>query len=457
MNRTEIRFWRGQEGMGILIEIICGKDRVLLDFGAPFEPLDNIYDGTIRPRSVNKVKDALLLKKILPIPGIYDLTDLQGYPLQSFQETTVSTAVFISHLHLDHMSEIDKFSKQIPVYIHSDGIKLYKALNDLENRSDERLLVSFDYHETIEVGSIIVTPFFSDHPCPGSAGFLIRTEDVLIYYSGDLRFHGLNQVKAFKEMDQLSDKQIDLLIVDATTVSPAEFHLDPDKYRSPARDLPEGCISENDIYNDIIRQLRLNRRLGIFNQYIRDVDMMVNMIAVAKILKRTIVFEPEYAYVLKKVRNLTVPIFLFKTEDEKIMRSLSGNPVVSASDIKDNPSGWLLQNSYPHIITLSDLEGIEADYFHLFGEPLTEKEKQYQIMREILEKLGFRFHSYMNLYSFSHSYPSQLAYMIEKINAKSVVAVHSKKPENLNPVNSTQFFPDPEKRYHLTDGRLEES
>lgn len=457
MNKTKIRFWRGQKGMGILISITNGLDRIILDFGAPFEPLNNIYDGVIRPRFVNRVKDGLLLKKILPLPGIYDLADLKDLPVLSYQECDLNTAVFISHLHLDHMSEIDKLSEEIPVYIHTDGIELYHALNHLEKKTADNLLIPFDYHEEIKIGNITVIPFFSDHPCPGSAGFLIRCEDTTIFYSGDIRFHGLNHEKAFTEIEKVAEEKIDLLIVDATTVSPQEFYLDPSVYSEPSKEIPQGCLSEYDIYNDIISTLTLKRHLGIFNQYIRDVDMMVRMMAVAKKLNRTIVFEPDFAYVLKKVRKLTVPIRLYGNEDPQIMSELRNNPVVNARLIKDTPSSWLLQNSYPEIMGLGDFEGIRGDYYHLFGEPLVPEEDDYQLMLKILEKLDFSFHSYANLYSFSHSYPNQLAYVIKTINASSVVAVHSKKPENLNPVNSIQFFPDEEKEYVISDGLLSES
>ena len=75
-------------------------------------------------------------------------------------------------------------------------------------------------------------------------------------------------------------------------------------------------------------------------------------------------------------------------------------------------------------------------------------------MGNVVAKLGWQFRSYTNLYSVSHTYPEHLRKFIEKINAESVIAVHSSKPENLDPVSSTQFFPEEGREYLLENGQL---
>ena len=75
-------------------------------------------------------------------------------------------------------------------------------------------------------------------------------------------------------------------------------------------------------------------------------------------------------------------------------------------------------------------------------------------MLNVIKKLKWEFSSYTNLYSFSHAYPEHLRNMVEKINAKTVVAVHSRNPEKLDPVNSIQFFPTEGCEYILQDGIL---
>ena len=132
MNNTEIRVYRGTQGMGVIIEITYGMDRIIMDFGAPFTPLNDLYDSQIRIREDHRVKDAILSGRIPAISGVFPKQDLQDLTLTSFEECPYHTAIFISHLHLDHMSEIDKIATDIPVYMHKEALKLKEVLENTE-------------------------------------------------------------------------------------------------------------------------------------------------------------------------------------------------------------------------------------------------------------------------------------------------------------------------------------
>ncbi len=444
MNKTMVRFYRGTHGMGIVISVTNGTDRVIFDFGAPFTPLAQVYDGTLLPRNVNRVKDAILLERIPAVEGVFSRKDLQDLPVISYEESSLNTAVMICHLHLDHMSEIDKIAPEIPVYIHEEGLKLLNALQEVNEEKAYRSYSSFRYHETFKVGQISVTPYFSDHPCPGSAGFLIETSDSTIYYSGDIRFHGLDSKKALAELDVLAQKHIDLLIVDATTTSPSEFTGE--------------IITEQDIYDDIYDHLNCSASLGIFNQYNRDIAMMQHMNDLGKRLDRTVVWEPEYAYILKRMTGIKVPVYWIDSQHipECLANMKNDHEVISVKDIRNHPEKYLIQNSYGNILSLSDFDGLPGEYFHLFGEPLVKGQKDYQIMVNVVNKLNWKFNTYTNLYSFSHRYPEHLRNLVDKINAVTVVAVHSRHPENLDPVRSIHFFPEENTDYILENGILKQ-
>ena len=444
MNKTKVRFYRGTHGMGIVISVTCGKDRVIFDFGAPFTPLAQVYDGTLLPRNVNRVKDAILLERIPPVEGVFSRKDLQGLPVISYEESNLNTAVLICHLHLDHMSEIDKIAPEIPVYIHEDGIQLLKALQEVSEETVYRSYSPFCYHETFKVGQISVTPYFSDHPCPGSAGFLIETPDSTVYYSGDIRFHGLDSEKALAELEILAQKHIDLLIVDSTTTSPSEFTGE--------------IITEQDIYDDIYAHLKDSEDLGVFNQYNRDVAMMQHMNDLGERLNRTVVWEPEYAYILNKMTGAKVPIYWIDSQHipECLQNMKDDYQTIPSKEIRNHPEKYLIQNSYANILTLSDFDGLKGQYFHLFGEPLVKGQKDYQIMVNVVNKLNWQFNTYTNLYSFSHRYPEHLRNLIDTINAVTVVAVHSRHPENLDPVRSIHFFPEENTDYILENGLLKQ-
>ena len=459
MSNTYLNVYRGTHGMGVVISIRYQKDRVIFDFGAPFSPLSEIYDGEVKPRIQNRVKDALLLGRIPAIPGVFSRKDLCGLSILPQEDSDLNTAVFISHLHLDHMSEIDKIAPDIPVYIHSEGLKMQELIDKMENNTIYRSYSPFEYERPITIGQITVTPYFSDHPCAGAASFLIETPDQTIVYSGDIRYHGNQREKAFQVMEDLGkSKDIDLLLIDSTCTSPLEFDRDGDfqKFSVPSKDYLFDSISEQDIYDDVYRSLKDFDGLGIFNQYPRDVNMLRSMHHLGEKLGRTTVFEPYYANILYNLTgirpNVIFPAIQNAPEYFDTVKQFTN--IILIDEIQKAPEKFLLQNSYQNITSLIDLDSIPGVYFHLLGEPLVKDTKEYKIMLNIINKLYWKFSTYINLYSFSHSYPNHLSYVIEKLNPKYVVAVHSKNPEKLNPVNSTQLFPEEGIEYRLDDGNI---
>ena len=148
------------------------------------------------------------------IDFLYSKKSLDDINLKPAEDNPYQTAIFISHCHKDHMSEIDKVATSIPVYLHTSALKLKQTLEAIQEEPYFRKYSNFEYNKKITVGEIEVTPYFADHTCIGSAGFLIQTEDNTIVYSGDIRFHGLEAEKAWQAVQQISEYDIDLLIVD---------------------------------------------------------------------------------------------------------------------------------------------------------------------------------------------------------------------------------------------------
>ena len=457
--KTKINFVRGLHGMGVVVMITYNKSRVIFDFGAPFEPLTQIYDGTILTRNKKRVKDALLLNKAPMIDYVYSKKSLDDIGLKPAEDNPFETAIFISHCHKDHMSEIDKVDPSIPIYFHHLGLKLKQTLETIKEEPSYREYSGFQYNEKIQVGEIEVTAFFSDHTCIGSASFLIKTPDCTIIYSGDIRFHGLEAEKAWYTVEQICKNKIDLLIVDSTTTSSSEFVYFENELKAlnlPSKEILKGMITEQKIYDDIKKQLKNHLGIAVFNLYHRDVRMLENMINIGQECNRTTVFEPHTAYIINELLDRSVNVIF----PDNILtfgfykKVKENNHIISKEDILENPNNYFIQNTYKNILELIDYDGIKGVYFHLFGEPLVKEQQHYQIMKAIIDKLNWSFFSYINLYSFSHAYPNHLAYYIQKLNPTAVVAVHSKSPESLNPVNAKHYLPKENVEYYLIDGQL---
>lgn len=457
--KTKVNFVRGLHGMGVIIMITHNKSRVIFDFGAPFEPATQIYDGTVLVRHKNRVKDSLLLNSAPMIDYIYSKKSLDDINLKPVEESPYQTAIFISHCHKDHMSEIDKVDPSIDVFLHHSGLKLKQILEEIKEDTYYRDYSGFQYNQKYTIGEIEVTPFFADHTCIGSAGFLIETKDCTIVYSGDIRFHGLQAKKAWQEVEKISAKKIDLLIVDSTTTSSSEFSYNKNEINMlniPSKEILNKMLTEQNIYDDVKKQLKDHQGIAVFNLYHRDIRMLDNIINISYENSRKAVFEPHTAYIINELLGVSVNVMFPDNNQyfdfyEKVKNK---NTIIDKKDILENPNNYFIQNSYKNILELTDYDGIKGIYFHLFGEPLLKGQKHYQIMKNVIDKLNWNFFSYINLFSFSHAYPNHLAYYIQKLNPAAVVAVHSKSPEALNPVNAKHYLPKENVDYYLIDGQL---
>ena len=463
--KTLVKFYEGLKGSGVVVSVSYQQSRVIFDFGSPFLPETQVYDGVVHPREKNWVKDAIRLGKIPAIDGVFAQKDIQGLQLIPAENSELTTAILISHLHLDHMSQIGMVHPRIPVYIHKNGYDLELALREVGESVGTREFQFHDYHEEINIGAIRVTSFFSDHPCYGSCSYFIKTPDQNIFYTGDIRYHGLQAQRAFAEIEALSQETIDLLIVDGTTYSPEMFAFESNYHNinCPSKDIIADMISEQEIYDDIYHKLEHSKALAIFNVYHRDMQLIESLLTVAKSLKRTLVFEPETAYVYQTLFpdeeiNYYIPDFKHYLDDNSIINKISKHAkIVSIETIKNSPHEFFVQSSYKYIMQLHDFVSDEKnEYFHLFGDPFDKKGVAYLRFEKCMTLFHCNLHAYSNLYSFNHAYPNHLSYIIETLDPKLIVSVHSNHPEKLHTVNRRQFFPEKGVEYELVNGTLKE-
>ena len=461
---TIVKFHEGLRGSGVVVSVSYHNSRVIFDFGAPFRPATNVYDGTVLRRNKASLRDAIKLKHVPAIDGIFPQADLEGLSVIPYELSSINSAIVISHLHLDHMSNIGYVHPDVPVYMSVEAQRLQKSLDMVGEAIGNREFTGAPLYEPIQIGEITATPYFSDHPCYGSVGYLIKTPDSTIYYSGDIRFHGLQRERAFAELEKLCKENIDLLIIDGTTYSPSKFIHDAetiDEMNKPSQDYLPGQFSEAGIYEDVHKFLSSSEGVGIFNIYHRDMQLINALVDTAKSLGREIVFEPETAYIVYSLLGIKslyyVPDVDGYEKDEEYLNIVKSNcKEISADEIKKNGKKYFVQCSYHNLLQMFSLTdpNVKGEYFHLFGEPFTKDGKANRSLNKVLEMCNLENHAYANLYSFNHAFPNHLCYVIEKLNSKAVVAVHSNVPEKLNPMNSVAYLPEQNVPYILKNGEL---
>ena len=115
--------------------------------------------------------------------------------------------------------------------------------------------------------------------------------------------------------------------------------------------------------------------------------------------------------------------------------------LVTTRQIMANPAGYLLQNSYRHILELFSLPGRDGVYIHMGGTPIGEFDPAYQKMCRIVETAGFAFSALQENY-LGHSYPGQVKYFVDYVDPKVLIPCHSNHHERLLPLNGKQLLPE---------------
>lgn len=396
------------------------------------------------------------------IDGIYRREDLGDFPLVSAEETDLNTAVFITHLHLDHMALMGTLSPEIPVYMHHNAQIIERALEatgcGIETLDREyRDITPF---EPISVGEIKVLPILCRDTSYYDFAFLITTPDGTIHWTGDVILHSKQADKTIKQMELLKEKDIDVMLCDCTAFMDSVLKLmvpDLDEKKiMPNPAIPENMLSEEEYHEGLFESLKELKGLCVFNYYQREMDMAQDLMRWAEKLGRKCVFEPDAAYIVYKFFGVEPYVYIpdspsvHREEGAPWRRELAEHStVVSHEDICAEPSKYMLQNSYPHIMELFDLPNEGAGYIHADGIPIGAFDPAYANMRKIVDKAAFKYVTFFCENYFGHGYPQMVKYFVDEINPRVLIPCHSYNPERLLPKDGIQLIPESYKEYIL--------
>jgi len=125
-------------------------------------------------------------------------------------------AVFLSHYHSDHMGLAYEVHPDIPVYMGESSFQIVSASDKYKGVKTFRVEGFMSHKQPIQIGDMIVTPFFCDHSAFDSYMILVESGNEKILYTGDFRANGRKPFQWL--MDQLP-KKVDTLIIEGTTLS----------------------------------------------------------------------------------------------------------------------------------------------------------------------------------------------------------------------------------------------
>ena len=407
--KTRITFHNGILTIGgTIIEISYEDSHIFFDFGSEYEPA-----SPIQPTDLQGLLDNNL------VPYLNNMFDpdipLKGY--ESKEDNFKNSAVFLSHVHLDHTKIINYLNPNVPLYTLEGTKSLLNSLNinndflfPLYNNKGKntRAIIGVQENEIIEVGKIKVKVMPIDHDAYGAAGLLITTPDLKISYTGDLRLHGYKSNNTYEFCKE--SEYCDVLLIEGVSVSFNDFDDEIDS---------DNTKNECDLINRINTIINDNPDKQItFNYYISNIDRIMEII---KTNPRKVVLDAYYAYVLKQATGYNS--YYYQLDDNNY--NLDMNKKINFDELLNNKSRffWQLDTLALNYIDKLKNNGI---YIHSNAQPLGEFDPAYKPFIKRFEDKGIKF---LRIGCSGHAHPKDLIKIIDLIKPKLLIPIHSYRPE----------------------------
>ncbi len=406
---TTLTFRSGLRSIGgTICEVINEDKRIIFDFGTVFSPGN--------PETLPEVE------------GIYDNT------------SKYDDIVLMSHIHLDHSKAMNLINPEIPLIMNEKSAEFIDDLYQLDftdflgNRREYQTIKENDpfYHGNFKITNLLV-----DHDVVGAGAFLIETDDLTLLYTGDLRIHGLNSQRTFAMLDYVKEKSIDVAIFEGVGVS----FLEDNTVITPSRIVEELALEKN--YTKLIEK-EVEEKGILVNPYIMGIERLYSTLKLGKDLNREVWLTNKFAYLANKY----YPEFDFKIlENDKF--SL-GKPIVQFADINSD------------VIAIFDYD--ERDKYPIFekktallqtgGEPLGDFDPRWCDLLNYAEKHNLKVYK---IGSSGHAFAENLIYLVEAVNPKILMPLHSFKPELVKSPKVRQLLPEVDHNYQFIKHDLTET
>ncbi len=421
---TKITFYKGLNVIGgTFIKIETERAVMMFDFG--FTVMKDI-DSNVNLREGHIPEDYVRIGRLPAADGIYEESVAEKIGCIPYGKTEKPHFFIISHMHIDHMGGLDMLDPDIPVYMSTDSLRLYRKLcnqGEFTFRAHKNC-IGIPYGESFTVEDIKVNVLPIDHDCTGATGFIIETPDGNIAYTGDYRFHGLNPEFTEGYGETCHDAGIDIMITEGTTASWDEFDMltleKPDE-------MPR---TEYNLVDEVDEILESSKKLVIINPYERNVGRIHNLHNLCVKHDRKLVLDNAQADYLGEFFPADKLYVYSETVGDRPVPG--GAELVSRDEIHSNPSGYVLQLPYRNSYELLDLGDVAEVYLHMDGYPLGDYDPSYPKMLSLLEKTDIQ---YVKLGLGGHAIPYYLRHMIDTVSPKCLVPIHSQRPENVNAEN----------------------
>jgi ribonuclease J len=362
--------------------------RALFDFGLEHAPGRAPFSLGLEPRPERELADLIAIGAAPRLDGVYGEWDGR-------------TTVFISHLHLDHTGLVRFLAPQVPLLYPADMDQLrvdcVRAGYATWRKSPGTPVPD---RGVVRCGEIEVEFVAVDHDLPGATGFVIRTPDLTLAFTGDHRWHGYRPdlTAAFAE----AARGCDVLLLESVSLGSEPETVPP--------------LTEAEVAARFDQLLGQARGLVLVNLYPMNRERVHAFARACEAHGRTFLMEPQAAVA-------------------------SGRPEVLAdvTEVAANPARHCLQLGFSSLPSLIDLQPPAGSiWVQSGGTPLGSFDPARAVLETWTELFGLEL---VNLGSSGHSFPGDLNRMLAAVSPGLVLPVHSRAPDLLQAGDVPRLIP----------------
>jgi ribonuclease J len=428
-----------------------------------FSKCGAFFEEYLKPRySCTGLKDLLTLKLLPYIDDIYRSDLLRIIGKTPHEEPSVD-GVLLSHVHQDHSAYISLLDERIPIcssevtncYAESileaghrsleTEICSFKERPITDNRSPEieRTFNLLETEKTFRLGSTEIKPFNVDHSVPGAMAFLIHSSDKTLVYTGDLRLHGVRGDLTQRFIDEVAKESVDILLCEGTRI---------DEKISNSEDY----VAQN--ANKVVSQCD---QLVIADFAYKDLYRFLTFYKIAKDNDRKLAISKRHAYLLRKLKGISKLEHIPPVDDKEILiyvdRKRTGqydpsdymswekdfldmSNVVDADWVRNNQGKVVVCLTFFDMTELIDiLPNMGSIYIHSSSEPHNEEQiidqQRLDCWLDFFKLVKHHFHAS------GHASGLEIQKIIQTINPKEVIPIHTVEPEQFRAMHGNVTFP----------------
>lgn len=393
------------------------KDRdtkIMFDNGIKFHVLRRYYRGRIHPLG------PIELRSIGAVP-----------PLEAFDSID---ALYISHLHLDHLGLLGVIPPEVRVFVPS--VSMLKVVEDWY-RTSPTWLSEVPHKSRTEVRELTpyreddlgVTPIPVSHSAYPSYAFTYRGHDRNIFYSGDLRIagplaHRVNTVNSLKTV--LNSFVTDIALIEGTNIGGVETPIGPEEFKS------------------ILNRVLMSSGLVIISVDPLDFEMLTAISELASLSGRTVAIASSrlvstLPYWLEEFATTRIELSI--VEEVETPSLIPVKYVGLENDVLRDPGSYLLVQEpvwFIEMLRRMKIWGRELSAGSVAilttPEPMeAEAEVEEEALSLWLHTLGVQVY---RVRLSGHYYPHELGAVLEVVKPKKLVPIHTKHSKLMSALSS---------------------